>query len=107
MSFQKYILLFQAAVKSFTDAMRKELISTNIRIINIAPGNTRSEISLVRTKGDSAQMEKAYKCTEPLSSSEVADVVVFATSRRSNTVLSKVGPQKLGILVDSGSNYQQ
>jgi 3-hydroxy acid dehydrogenase/malonic semialdehyde reductase len=80
----------KAAVRSFTDALRKELISTKIRIIEIAPGNTRTEFSLVRAKGDAAQMEKAYEGMEPLRSSDVADVVVFATSRRSNTVLSEV-----------------
>jgi 3-hydroxy acid dehydrogenase/malonic semialdehyde reductase len=38
----------KAAVRSFTDAMRKELVSTRIRVMEIDPGQVETEFSVVR-----------------------------------------------------------
>ncbi len=66
----------KAAVRSFTDAMRKELISTRIRVMEIDPGqvetvsshsrgecvlaNGRQEFSIVRYYGDKAKADAIY-----------------------------------------------
>lgn len=50
----------KAAVKSFTEALRKELISTRIRIIEIDPGQVETEFSVVRFYGDKSKADAVY-----------------------------------------------
>lgn len=50
----------KAAVRSFTESMRKELISTRIRVICIDPGQVETEFSLVRFYGDKSKAAAVY-----------------------------------------------
>lgn len=50
----------KAAVRSFTDAMRRELIATKIRVIEIDPGQVETEFSVVRFRGDKAKADAVY-----------------------------------------------
>ncbi|KZZ89487.1 NAD(P)-binding domain protein [Ascosphaera apis ARSEF 7405] len=50
----------KAAVKSFTEALRKELISTRIRVIEVDPGQVETEFSVVRFYGDKAKADAVY-----------------------------------------------
>ncbi|THZ01563.1 NAD(P)-binding protein [Aureobasidium pullulans] len=78
----------KAAVRSFTDALRKELIATRIRVIEIDPGQVETEFSVVRFYGDKAAADKVYEGCEPLTPEDIAEVVVFAAGRRENVVLA-------------------
>lgn len=78
------------AVRAFTQSLRKELIDTKIRVIEVDPGNVETEFSLVRYKGDSEKASKVYENTEPLVAEDVADLIVYATSRKQNTVVADV-----------------
>jgi 3-hydroxy acid dehydrogenase/malonic semialdehyde reductase len=78
----------KAAVRSFTDAMRRELISTRIRVIEIDPGQVETEFSVVRFYGDAEKAKKVYEGVEPLTPDDIAEVVVFAAGRRENVVLA-------------------
>ncbi|OGE48258.1 hypothetical protein PENARI_c030G01794 [Penicillium arizonense] len=78
----------KAAVRSFTDAMRKELIATRIRVIEIDPGQVETEFSVVRFYGDKSKADAVYKGVEPLTGDDIAEVVVFAASRRENVVIA-------------------
>ncbi|KAF2790895.1 NAD(P)-binding protein [Melanomma pulvis-pyrius CBS 109.77] len=78
----------KAAVRSFTDALRRELIATRIRIIEIDPGQVETEFSVVRFGGDKAKADKVYEGVEPLTPDDIAEVVVFAAGRRENVVLA-------------------
>ncbi|CAN9234275.1 unnamed protein product [Alternaria alternata] len=78
----------KAAVRSFTDAMRKELITTRIRVIEIDPGQVETEFSVVRFGGDKEKAKKVYEGVEPLTPEDIAEVVVFAAGRRENVVLA-------------------
>ncbi|ODV88155.1 hypothetical protein CANARDRAFT_5453 [[Candida] arabinofermentans NRRL YB-2248] len=80
----------KAALRAFTTAMRKELINTKIRIIEIQPGNVATEeFSLVRFKGDATKAASVYKDTEPLYGEDVAELIVFAATRKENTVIAE------------------
>lgn len=65
-------------MRSFTDALRKELIDTRIRVITVDPGqvltvgssifvNTQSpdqipqEFTVIRNRGDTASADKVYE----------------------------------------------
>ncbi|MCJ1298826.1 hypothetical protein MMC08_001617 [Hypocenomyce scalaris] len=50
----------KAAVRTFTDALRRELIATRIRVIEIDPGQVETEFSLVRFGGDKAKADAVY-----------------------------------------------
>lgn len=76
------------AVGAFTDSLRKELINTKIRVILIAPGLVETEFSLVRYRGNEEQAKNVYKDTTPLMADDVADLIVYATSRKQNTVIA-------------------
>ncbi|CBX94122.1 hypothetical protein IAQ61_003994 [Plenodomus lingam] len=78
----------KAAVRSFTDALRKELIATRIRVIEIDPGQVETEFSVVRFGGDREKAKKVYEGVEPLTGEDIAEVVVFAAARRENVVIA-------------------
>jgi len=78
----------KAAIRSFTDAMRRELIATRIRVIEIDPGQVETEFSVVRFNGDKAKADAVYAGCEPLTPEDIAEVVVFAAGRRENVVLA-------------------
>ncbi|KAF2645907.1 NAD(P)-binding protein [Massarina eburnea CBS 473.64] len=78
----------KAAVRSFTDSLRRELISTRIRIIEVDPGQVETEFSVIRFYGDKEKARKVYEGVEPLTPDDIAEVVVFAAGRRENVVLA-------------------
>ena len=75
-------------MRSFTDALRRELIATRIRVIEIDPGQVETEFSVVRFGGDKAKADKVYEGVEPLTPEDIAEVVVFAAGRRENVVVA-------------------
>ncbi|EDN03025.1 oxidoreductase [Histoplasma capsulatum] len=92
----------KAAVRSFTDALRKELIATRIRVIEIDPGQVETEFSLVRFYGDKAKADAVYAGCEPLTGDDIAEIVVFAAGRRENVVMADtlIFPQHQGSPTD-------
>ncbi|KAJ5919440.1 hypothetical protein N7466_010383 [Penicillium verhagenii] len=78
----------KAAVRSFTDSLRRELIATRIRVIEIDPGQVETEFSVVRFYGDKSKADAVYQGVEPLTGDDIAEVVVFAAGRRENVVIA-------------------
>ncbi|GAB7343221.1 hypothetical protein MBLNU457_1285t1 [Dothideomycetes sp. NU457] len=78
----------KAAVRMFTDALRRELIATRIRVIEIDPGQVETEFSVVRFYGDKAKADAVYAGCEPLTPDDIAEVVVFTAGRRENVVIA-------------------
>lgn len=79
----------KAAVKSFSHALRKELINTKIRVIEVDPGNVETEFSNVRFRGDLEKAKAVYNGTEPLVATDIAEIITFSLTRRQNTVLAE------------------
>lgn len=69
------------AVKALTDTLRKELVSSPIRVSMISPGMANTEFSLVRFSGDKNKAEKMYDGLQALTSEDIADIVIFMASR--------------------------
>ncbi|PUU74994.1 hypothetical protein B9Z19DRAFT_1103181 [Tuber borchii] len=80
----------KAAVRSFTDSLRRELISTRIRVMEIDPGQVETEFSVVRFGGDKAKADSVYAGCEPLTPGDIAEIIVFAAGRRENVVLAEM-----------------
>jgi 3-hydroxy acid dehydrogenase/malonic semialdehyde reductase len=78
----------KAAVRAFTDSLRRELISTRIRVIEIDPGQVETEFSVVRFYGDKSKADKVYEGVEPLTPEDIAEVIVFTAGRRENVVIA-------------------
>ncbi|KAL7933568.1 NAD(P)-binding protein [Trichoderma chlorosporum] len=78
----------KAAVRSFTESLRKELIATRIRVIEIDPGQVETEFSVVRFYGDKAKADAVYAGCDPLTPDDVAEAIVFAATRRENVVIA-------------------
>lgn len=76
------------AVKAFTESLRKELVNTKIRVIEIAPGMVETEFSIVRNHGDKSKADKIYEDTLPLYAEDIADLIIYSTSRKQNTVIA-------------------
>ncbi|CCH60608.1 hypothetical protein TBLA_0D01000 [Henningerozyma blattae CBS 6284] len=77
------------AVRAFTQSLRAELTNTNIRVMEVAPGMVETEFSIVRYKGDEDSAKNVYKGITPLVAEDIAELIVFNTSRRSNTVIAE------------------
>jgi 3-hydroxy acid dehydrogenase / malonic semialdehyde reductase len=78
----------KAAVRTFTEAMRKELIATRIRVVEIDPGQVETEFSLVRFGGDKEKADAVYKGVTPLTGEDIAETIVFAAGRPENVVIA-------------------
>ncbi|KAF3932253.1 hypothetical protein ABW19_dt0202135 [Dactylella cylindrospora] len=78
----------KAAVRAFTEALRKELINTRIRVSCVDPGQVETEFSVVRFRGDKAKADAVYAGVEPLTGDDIAEVVVFVAGRRENVVVA-------------------
>jgi 3-hydroxy acid dehydrogenase / malonic semialdehyde reductase len=78
----------KAAVRIFTDSLRKELIATRIRVMEVDPGQVETEFSVVRFYGDKDKAKAVYQGVEPLTGQDIAEVIVFAAGRRENVVLA-------------------
>ncbi|ATY66117.1 Short-chain dehydrogenase reductase SDR [Cordyceps militaris] len=78
----------KAAVRSFTDSLRRETISTKIRVMEVDPGAVETEFSVVRFRGDKAKADATYAGMEPLTPQDIAEVIVFNVTRRQNVVVA-------------------
>ncbi|KAI5806789.1 hypothetical protein DFH27DRAFT_480063 [Peziza echinospora] len=79
----------KAAVRAFTESLRKETINSRVRIIEVDPGQVLTEFSIVRFRGDKEKAEKVYEGCEPLTPGDVAEVIVFSAGRRENVVVAE------------------
>ncbi|KAL3469507.1 hypothetical protein BJX99DRAFT_268152 [Aspergillus californicus] len=78
----------KAAVRSFSESLRKELISKRVRVITIDPGQVETEFSIVRFGGDQSKADAVYAGCEPLTPDDIAEVIVFTAGRRENVIVA-------------------
>ncbi|KAI2473559.1 NAD(P)-binding protein [Annulohypoxylon bovei var. microspora] len=78
----------KAAVRSFTESLRKELIASRVRVLEVDPGQVETEFSVVRFYGDKSKADAVYAGCDPLTPDDIAEVVVFVAGRRENVVVA-------------------
>ncbi len=71
----------KAAVRALNKALRLDLCGTGIRVSTIDPGLVPTEFSEVRFHGDRERAAGVYQDTRPLSAADVAEAIVWCTSR--------------------------
>ena len=67
-------------VKQFSYNLRCDLISTGVRVTDIAPGMAETEFTLVRTKGNQAASDALYRGTTPLSAEDIAEQIFYVAT---------------------------
>jgi 3-hydroxy acid dehydrogenase / malonic semialdehyde reductase len=78
----------KAAVRTFTEALRKELVATRIRVIGIDPGQVETNFSVIRFYGDKSKADAVYAGGEPLTPDDIAEIIVFTAGRKENVVVA-------------------
>jgi len=76
------------AIQGMTEALRKELVATPLRVTSICPGMVSTEFSNVRFGGDADKAKNVYKGIEALCAGDIADAVAFVTSRAGHVQIS-------------------
>jgi 3-hydroxy acid dehydrogenase/malonic semialdehyde reductase len=72
----------KAFVHQFGLNLRADLLGTNIRVTDIAPGMCGgTEFSEVRFKGDTKKAQSVYEGTQPLTATDIADAVHWVATR--------------------------
>ncbi len=69
------------AVKAFTEATKKDLHGTNVRVSMVSPGLVETEFSEVRFKGDKERADEVYDNMKPLVAQDIAEIVHFMANR--------------------------
>lgn len=69
------------AVKAFTEATKKDLHGTKVRVSMVSPGLVDTEFSVVRYDGDKNQADQVYEDMQPLVAEDIAEVIHFTANR--------------------------
>jgi NADP-dependent 3-hydroxy acid dehydrogenase YdfG len=80
----------KAAVKAISEGLKQDLIGTPIRVTSVDPGMVETEFSDVRFHGDTERAKKVYQGLKPLTPDDVADVVLFCTTRSPHVNINEV-----------------
>mmetsp|Transcript_14316 Transcript_14316/g.29232 ORF Transcript_14316/g.29232 Transcript_14316/m.29232 type:complete len:274 (+) Transcript_14316:36-857(+) len=93
----------KAFVNHLSLAMRADLIGKGVKVTSVEPGNTETEFSVVRFKGDKAKADGVYEAKQgprvACTGEDVANIVYFATDelpRHVNINKLEVMPERQG-----------
>jgi serine 3-dehydrogenase len=78
------------AVDALTKGMRMDLVDTPIRVTTVDPGMVETEFSEVRFYGDKERAKKVYTGITPLTGEDVAEAIVWATTRPENVQIAQI-----------------
>jgi 3-hydroxy acid dehydrogenase / malonic semialdehyde reductase len=71
----------KAFVKHFSKNLRADLLGTDIKVTNIAPGKSETEFSLVRFKGDPQRSKEEYEGMRSLQPEDIAEAVLWVITQ--------------------------
>jgi NADP-dependent 3-hydroxy acid dehydrogenase YdfG len=86
----------KAAVKAITESMKMDLLGTPVRVTSVDPGLVETEFSVVRFHGDVERAKKVYEGVQPMRAEDIADVIVFCTTRPSHVNINFVVMMAVG-----------
>lgn len=76
-------------VRAFSEALRQDLLGTNIRVTNVEPGMVETEFSLVRLD-DEQKAQSVYKGMTPLSAQDIADTITWCIGRPAHVNIQEI-----------------
>jgi 3-hydroxy acid dehydrogenase/malonic semialdehyde reductase len=71
----------KAAVKTFSDGIRIDVIDTDIKVTTIQPGIVHTPFSEVRFHGDKKRADAVYEGVEALLAEDIADAISYVLTR--------------------------
>jgi 3-hydroxy acid dehydrogenase / malonic semialdehyde reductase len=80
----------KAAERAINDGLRQDLLGTPVRVTSVDPGMVETEFSEVRFRGDSERAAKVYQGVTPLSAADVADAILWATTRPAHVNIARI-----------------
>lgn len=80
----------KAAVKTFSDGLRIDLMKTDIKVTTIQPGLVETNFSTVRFHNDTERAAKVYEGIEALQASDIAEAVAFAAVQPRRVQISDI-----------------
>lgn len=80
----------KAFVQQFSRNLRADLHGTGIRVTAIEPGLAESEFSVVRFGGDKEKAAKVYEGTEPLTPTDIAEIIYWTAERPAHVNINSV-----------------
>lgn len=80
----------KAFVKQFSHNLRCDLISTGVRVTDLAPGMAETEFTLVRTKGDEAASNALYERTQALTAEDIAEQIYYIATLPDHICINRV-----------------
>lgn len=90
------------ALDALSQSMRVDLLRHKIKVTTIHPGAAETEFSMVRFKGNTVAADKMYEGYQPLSATDVADVVYYTTTLPPHVVINELN---LTCLAQANSFY--
>lgn len=78
------------AINAFTIAARHDLAGTPVRVTAISPGIVETAFSITRFGGDTEKAKKPYENLVPLVAEDVADQIIYATTRPSRVQIADI-----------------
>jgi len=78
------------AVDALTRGIRMDLVDTEIRVSTVDPGLVETEFSIVRFHGDGDRADQVYKGFDPLTGTDIADAVLYCTSRPEHVQIAEM-----------------
>jgi NADP-dependent 3-hydroxy acid dehydrogenase YdfG len=80
----------KAAERVISEGLRQDVLGTPLRVTSIDPGMVQTEFSEVRFRGDKARAASVYDGLTPLSADDVADAIVWATTRPPHVNIAEI-----------------
>jgi NADP-dependent 3-hydroxy acid dehydrogenase YdfG len=78
------------ALDALSQSMRVDLLRHKIKVTAIHPGAAETEFSLVRFKGDAQKASSVYKGIEPLTGSDIAEIIRYVLQAPPHVVLADI-----------------
>jgi 3-hydroxy acid dehydrogenase / malonic semialdehyde reductase len=78
------------AVEGLSRALRLDVAQHNIKVTTISPGLVETEFSMVRFKGDQAKSDSVYQGIDPLTGTDIAEMVWFAASQPAHICINDI-----------------